>query len=149
MEKPPQQNPEKRHQPVSADSPHEEPSTINEDTSDDAPIVAWVVDETPDRVGSPFATAPSGRTLRQQPAIALQDLGPFQYTAMGGTVAAIMLLGFAILALVWFPPGGCIVAALGCGTAILGLHSKFKRITTGVLVSHACLFVACFITSNS
>jgi len=127
----------------------EEASPNNEDQGDESPIIARVVDETPDRIGSPFAAAPSGKAVKPRQTFALQDLGPFQYTAMGGVVSAIMLLGFAIVAYVWFPAGGCIIAALGCGTAILGLHSKFKRLTTGVLLSHTCLFLACFFSASA
>lgn len=143
----------------SHDNPPEETNPLDkqvtEDTGsyanadDDAPVMAQIVDDTPDRVGSPFSAAPSGKTTQHRPVIALHDMGPLQYTAMGGVVAATMLLGFALIALAWYPSGGCIIAALGCGTATLGLHSKFKRTTTGMLVTHACLFVACFFTANT
>ena len=122
---------------------------VAETVNDDVPVMARVVDDTPDRIGSPFAAAPSGKKRQRLPAAAFHDLGPLQYTAIGGVVATTMLLGFAIIALAWFPPGGCIITALGCATATLGLHSKFKRITTGMLVTHACLFVACFITAST
>ena len=149
----PQPRPDEDHPNPSLTNPVQEPSPVgnkvNENIDDVAPVMARLVDDTPDRIGSPFAAAPSGKKTQQPPAVALHDLGPLQYTAIGGVVAATMLLGFAIIALAWFPPGGCVIAALGCATATLGLHSKFKRITTGMLVTHACLFVACFITAST
>ncbi|MGI9466628.1 MAG: hypothetical protein ACR2OA_05860 [Rubripirellula sp.] len=144
---PPRTNPTQEPSPVGTEVSEEMPADQN--VNDDVPVMARVVDDTPDRIGSPFAAAPSGKKTQQPPAVALHDLGPLQYTAIGGVVAATMLLGFAIIALAWFPPGGCVIAALGCATATLGLHSKFKRITTGMLVTHACLFVACFITAST
>jgi hypothetical protein len=149
MDKSPQSSPEESPPKPSTGNPEEESNAVNDNVSDEVPVLARVVDDTPDRVGSPFSAAPSGKAANQLHSIGLQYLGPFQYTAMGGFVAAIMLLGFAIVALAWFPPGGCIIAALGCGTATLGLHSKFKRITTGVLISHACLFIACFFAASA
>ena len=156
MDNSPQSGPDEDKPTSSLTNPIQEPDPagneeilVNENVNDEAPVMARVVDETPDRVGSPFAAAPSGKKRQQPPAVALHDLGPLQYTAIGGVVAATMLLGFAIVALAWFPAGGCIITALGCGTATLGLHSKFKRITTGMLVTHACLFVACFIITTS
>ena len=149
MDTSPQPNTDDDTQQLPAGPPEEASNTHNEEAGDEAPVLARVVDETPDRIGSPFAATPSGKAVKQQKVIALQDLGPFQYTAMGGVVAAIMLLGFVIPALVWFPAGGCIIAALGCGVATLGLHSKLKRITTGVLISHTCLFLACFFSAST
>ena len=149
MDTSPQQSTDNDLQQPPAGTPSEVSNTSNDELSDEAPVVARIVDETPDRIGSPFAAAPSGKTVKQPQIVGVQDLGPFQYTAMGGVVAAIMLLGFAIPALVWFPVGGCIIAALGCGTATLGLHSKFKRITTGVLISHTCLFLTCFFNASA
>ncbi|MAI35292.1 MAG: hypothetical protein CBE00_12205 [Planctomycetaceae bacterium TMED240] len=149
----PQPRPDEDHPNPSLTNPVQEPSPVgnkvNENIDDVAPVMARLVDDTPDRVGSPFAAAPSGKKRHLPTPVALHDLGPLQYTAMGGVVAAAMLLGFAIMALSWFPIGGCIIAALGCVTAILGLHSKFKRITTGLLVTHGCLFIACFISANT
>ena len=149
MDTSPQQSTDDDLQQPPAGTPSEVSNTSNDELSDEAPVVARIVDETPDRIGSPFAAAPSGKTVKQSQIIAVHDLGPFQYTAMGGVVAAIMLLGFAIPALFWFPAGGCIIAALGCGTATLGLHSKFKRITTGILISHTCLFLNCFFKASA
>ncbi|OUX49763.1 MAG: hypothetical protein CBE43_09145 [Rhodopirellula sp. TMED283] len=152
MDNSPQPSPDEDNPNPALTNPMQEPDSVgdevNENVNDDAPVMARIVDDTPDRVGSPFAAAPSGKKQNLPSAVALHNLGPLQYTAMGGVVAATMLLGFAILALAWFPIGGCIIAALGCATAILGLHSKFKRITTGLLVTHACLFIACFISEN-
>ena len=142
-----QTNPIQELDPV--DKAVNEEMQANGNIDDDAPILARIVDDTPDRVGSPFAAAPSGKKTQRQPVVALHASGPLQYTAMGGVVAATMLLVFAIFALAWYPTGGCIIAALGCATATLGLHSKFKRTTTGMLVTHACLFVACFISANT
>jgi len=156
MDNSPQPGPNEDNPTPSRTNPMQEPDPVgneeiqvDENVNDDAPVMARVVDETPDRIGSPFAAAPSGKKRQRLPAVALHDLGPLQYTAIGGVVSATMLLGFAILALAWFPPGGCIIAALGCATATLGLHSKFKRITTGVLISHACLFIACFFAASA
>ena len=156
MDNSPQPTPDEDTSNPSVTSPVQEPDPVgneevqvDDNANDDVPVMARVVDDTPDRIGSPFAAAPSRKKRQQIPAVALHDLGPLQYTAIGGVVATTMLLGFAIIALAWFPPGGCIVTALGCATATLGLHSKFKRITTGMLVTHAYLFVACFITANT
>lgn len=154
MDNSPQPSQDEDNHNQSMANPMQEPDSagneFNENVNeDDAPIMARIVDEKPDRVGSPFAAAPSGKKHKSPSAVALHDLGPLQYTAMGGVVVATMLLGFVIIALAWFPIGGCIIATLGCTTAILGLQSKFKRITTGLLVTHACLFVACFISANT
>ena len=156
MDNSPQPGPDEDNPILPLTNPMQEPDSVdngeiqlNENVNEDAPVMARVVDDTPDRIGSPFAAAPSGKKRQQQPAVSLHNLGPFEYTAIGGVFAATMLLGFAIIALAWFPPGGCIITALGCATATLGLHSKFKRITTGMLVTHACLFVACFITAST
>ncbi|HBV63280.1 MAG TPA: hypothetical protein DEF45_09690 [Rhodopirellula sp.] len=156
MDNSPQPTPDEDNPSPSLTNPVQEPDPVgdeevqvDENVNDDAPVMARIVDDTPDRIGSPFAAAPSGKKRQRLPAVTFHDLGPLQYTAIGGVVAATMLLGFAIIALAWFPPGGCIITALGCATATLGLHSKFKRITTGMLVTHACLFVACFITAST
>jgi hypothetical protein len=107
-------------------------------------IMATVVDEPPVRLDSPFAANTATVIKQRHPAVDLQDVGSFHYAAMGGVVAGIMLLGFAIGGLVWFPAGGCVIAALGCAVATLGLHSGYKRSATGILVLHVSLFVACF-----
>jgi hypothetical protein len=141
MDNSPQPSPDEDNPNTRQTNPIQEPDPVakavnedmqaNETVDDDAPILARIVDDTPDRVGSPFAAAPSGKKTPQQPVVALHDSGPLQYTAMGGVVAATMLLVFAIFALAWVA------------------RSKFKRTTTGMLVTHACLFVACFISANT
>ena len=108
-----------------------------------APIMASVVDEPPDRVGSPFAVNPPTKAGQQRPPVAILNVGPFHYAARGGVVAAIMLLGFATGGFVWFPAGGCVMAALGCAVATLGLHSDYKRTAAGVLMLHFCIFITC------
>ena len=148
MDNSPQSNTDDNIQQPPTDT-EKDPDGNSQPSGDETPVLARVVDETPDRVGSPFAAAPSGRTTPKKPIVIYENLGPFQYTAMGGVVAAIMLLGFGIAALAVFPVGGCIIATLGCGAATLGLQSQYKRITSAILVTHACLFLVCFILVNA
>ena len=144
MEQNPQRTSEEDNQPRSTAETEEDPQPSGADdaTADNAPIVASLVDEPPDRVGSPFAASQSTEVGQQRP-VALPNVGPFQYAAMGGVVAAIMLLGFATGGFVWFPAGGCVIAVLGCAVATLGLHSEYKRTAAGVLLLHFSLFIAC------
>lgn len=107
------------------------------------------------RVGSPFAIDPAeaaGRYPVSAPSaggLSLYDLGPIRYTAMGSVAAAALVTGFAAAAAWWFPTGGLLVTALGCGLALFGLVSAYRLTSLLLLLIHLSLFVLSFVRSIS
>ena len=103
------------------------------------------------RVGSPFAVDPPPvRVVVAKEALPpeqIYDVGPMRYTAMGAVAAAVMLIGFAVAAAVWFPGGGTMIAAWGCVLSILGLYSPMSRRSAGCLIVHTALFLICYARS--
>jgi hypothetical protein len=101
------------------------------------------VDDSPIRVGSPFAVDPVATKLvkRIEP---FHDVGPVRYTAMGAVAASIMVLAFAGTAAWWFPAGGALIASLGCVLSIFGLYSSYRVTSAGLLAVHLCLFVVSY-----
>ena len=118
-------------------------------TDESEPIQASLVqtgDETPIRVGSPFAVDPID-PLTETPAKKIEpflDVGPIRYTAMGAVSASFMVVGFAAVATWWFPAGGTLIAALGCVLSIFGLYSSYRYTSAGLLTVHLCLFVVSY-----
>lgn len=92
------------------------------------------------RVGSPFATDPFAHDP-ERPVENLYDIGPMKYTALGAVSASVMVVGFAAAAAYFFPLGGTLIAALGCGLSIFGMYSSYRRAATGLLAIHVGLFV--------
>jgi preprotein translocase subunit SecF len=113
------------------------------DTEDEEePITAKLadtIDESPVRVGSPFATDPF--ETHATPIEQIYDVGPLRYTAMGAVAAAAVVLFFAFVGFWWFPAGGAMIAALGCMLSIFGLYSTFRYTAAGLLTVHLALFV--------
>ena len=101
--------------------------------------LADTIDESPVRVGSPFATDPF--ETQAQPIEQIYDVGPLRYTAMGAVAAAVVVLLFALVGVWWFPAGGAMIAALGCMLSIFGLYSNFRFTAAGLLTVHLALFV--------
>ncbi len=105
---------------------------------------------TPVRVGSPFRVDPSDLATPSEPAkkltlsgeAAYGEYGPFLYTAMGASSAAVVVLVFAALGTWWFPAGGALVAVLGTILSIIGLFSRrrFRYAAIGTLPLHMALF---------
>ena len=133
-----------------ANSPREErtSASMTESPSPDEviePLTAKLIDTRDDqqpRVGSPFAVDPLEPPNR--PIELLYDVGPLRYTAMGAVAAAIIVLGFALIGVWWFPAGGAMIAALGCMLSIFGLYSTFRYTAAGLLTVYLCLFVASY-----
>lgn len=105
------------------------------------------------RIGSPFRQDPSDLPAAADASIGLAsgeaaygEFGPFQYTAMGAATAAVVVLGFAALGAVWFPPGGALVAVLGTVLSITGLFAtkRFRYAASATLPLHMGLFVLCY-----
>ena len=117
-----------------------------EEVTPEEPIIAKLVDtndETPVRVGSPFAIDPI-TTEPAKPIEVLLDVGPIRYTAMGAVAASIMVLTLAAAAAWWFPAGGALIAALGCVLSIFGMYSTYRVTSAGLLAVHLFLFVLCY-----
>jgi len=129
--------------PVAMPEPSSDGEINAEIDTDIQPIQARLVDgngESVIRVGSPFALDPTVRPVTRTHE-RFDDLGSARYTASGAVVASIMVLGFASAAALWFPPGGALIAALGCVLAIIGLNSSYRFASAILLAGHLCLFV--------
>jgi hypothetical protein len=96
------------------------------------------------RVGSPFATDPSPAVIEPKRVETFYDVGPIRYTAMGAVAASVMVLGFGAAAATWFPTGGVLIAALGCGLSLFGLTSVYRFTSIGLLLAHLGLFLFCY-----
>ncbi len=115
------------------------------------------------RVGSAFASEPSplpsddasaGDCLQnselpgpcsssdQTPSVVLGE-GVWGQTAAAAAYAAVILLAFVVLSWTLFPAGGVAVAALGVVVSLMGLSSKYKRLSMATLALHGVLFIAC------
>lgn len=108
------------------------------------------------RVGSPFRGNPTDGDLPIAVPVteieaAYGDYGPFLYTAMGASGAAVAVLLFAALGAWWFPTGGALVAVLGTILSIVGLFStkKFRYAAITMLPLHMGLFFLSYIRSLS
>ena len=119
-------------------------ATSGEHAEPGRPIVAKLADPSdpaPHRVGSPFAPDAS---ITVRPRQTPEDFGSIRYVASGAVAASILVLGFAVAAVSWFPAGGALIAALGCVLAILGLYSSFRLASATLLAVHLCLFVVSY-----
>jgi hypothetical protein len=56
-----------------------------------------------------------------------------------------MLVGFAALCWLFFPVGGIAITALGFVVSMIGLSSRWTKLSTVSLVLHAVLFMACYL----
>ena len=101
------------------------------------------------RVGSPFRKDPADLgpespavTTPQPIEAAYADYGPFLYTAMGASVAAVIVLIFDAAGSLWFPAGGAVVAVLGTVLSIIGLFSlkRFRWAALAAFPAHIALF---------
>ena len=99
------------------------------------------------RVGSPFrqgtARAMVGSVQVKPIEAAYAEFGPYRYTSMGASSAAVMLLCFAAAGSIWYPIGGAIVAAQGTILAIAGLFAtkRFRIAAIVALSAHIGLFL--------
>ena len=71
-------------------------------------------------------------------------MGPLRYMALGAVAAAIIVLLFGVPAMWWFPPGGTLIASLGCLLSIFGMYSPSPKRAAGLLAIHIVLFVICY-----
>ncbi|MEO1614298.1 MAG: hypothetical protein AAFV88_00525 [Planctomycetota bacterium] len=152
---PSEDKPAAASEPIATETVAGKPQTPN----DPAPIVAKLV--SPDggneesqpitgvRVGSPFRvdpqTANAESKLPEKPATpeaSYAEFGPYVYTAMGASVAAILVVGFASAGAIWFPAGGTLVSILGGFLSMLGLFStgRFRWLAMAGVVAHGGLF---------
>ena len=136
--------------PDSSDDPVDEPvvgELIEEEVARDVVVDQDATEDI--RVGSPFAVDPkpiAGSAIRvgPRPIEPFYDVGPLRYTAMGSVGAAILVLGFALVAVWWFPSGGTIITGLGCALSVFGMYSPRRYVAGGVLGLHLILFMACY-----
>lgn len=128
--------------PTTAGLPQSNVGAKVDTVDEEEPITAKLantIDESPVRVGSPFATDPF--ETQATPIEQIYDVGPLRYTAMGAVAAAGVVLFFAFVGFWWFPAGGAMIAALGCMLSIFGLYSTFRYTSAGLLTVHLALFV--------
>jgi hypothetical protein len=102
------------------------------------------------RVGSPFRKDPPNMRAAPIPVsapplsgeAAYGEFGPFRYTTMGASTAAVAVLLFAAIGAWWFPIGGALVAVLGTVLSIVGLFStkRFRLAAIAMLPLHISLF---------
>lgn len=100
------------------------------------------------REGSPFRVDPLDMVVASQTLVlpsgepAYGDFGPFQYTAMGASTSAVVVLLFAAMGAGLFPLGGILVTILGGMLSLVGLFSpkRFRRASIFALIAHAGLF---------
>ncbi|MEM6471250.1 MAG: hypothetical protein AAF802_16940 [Planctomycetota bacterium] len=143
----------------------DDPASPGEQTADqaeqDAPVMAKLVVAGTDiesvvdpelqgviRVGSPFLEDPEvAIATPAAPEVNYAEFGPYVYTAMGASVAAVLVACFAIAGSVWFPAGGTIVALLGGFLSMLGLFSagRFRWVAFGSLFTHGGLFFLSYV----
>ncbi len=114
-------------------------------------------------VGSPFAEGTMSDNPLAGPVSSQEQLGhgkpshgqqpdaseplsvqEIRYTAIGSVVASGMVLLFAGVAAWWFPPGGTLIAALGCGLSLFGLTSGHRVMATVLLAMHVGLFITSY-----
>ena len=108
-------------------------------------------------VGSPFrsdpAELPASIVTVSVPSLsgeaAYGEFGPFRYTAMGASTAAVAVLLFAAIGAWWFPTGGALVAVLGTVLSIVGLFStkRFRLAAFAMLPLHVSLFFLSYVRS--
>jgi len=108
------------------------------------------------RTGSPFAgssIAPSAVALvpaaegGQGTDVPL-DAGVFPQTALGGLVAAWLIVPWAVAGFLWFPAGGMMVVVLGIMLAMIAGFSTRPRLALGTLAIYvvlAALFLSQFL----
>jgi hypothetical protein len=103
------------------------------------------------RKGSPFApgTAKPSEAFAhafQRLALPQESIGEgvWRETAASATFASVMLVGFSLLATFYFPAGGLAIGILGLSMAMLGLSSRYKRLSLGCLIAHCILLSICY-----
>ncbi len=101
------------------------------------------------RVGSPFAVDPVPLERVAKPIESFYDVGPIRYTAMGAVTAAIMVIGFGAAAVAWFPAGGVLIAALGCGLSLFAMASVYRKTAIALLLIHLGIFVLSYVRTIS
>lgn len=97
------------------------------------------------RVGSPFAVDPVPLDRVAKPIESFYDVGPVRYTAMGAINASIMVIGFGVAAASWFPAGGVLIAALGCGLSLFGMASVYRKSAIVLLLVHLGIFLLSYL----
>jgi hypothetical protein len=93
------------------------------------------------RIGSPFAIDPAVPFQTAKQIEAFYDVSPLRYTAMGAVAASCLVLCFGAAAAWWFPSGGVLIAALGCGLSLFGMASVYRYSSIGLLMIHLGLFL--------
>lgn len=130
-----------------------------EPATESAPFVAKMIVPSVDEVhvGSPFrqdpedlpAESPAGVIFTASGEAAYGEFGPFLYTAMGASSAAVVVLFFAAAGAFWFPTGGALVAVLGTVLSIVGLFAakRFRYAAFATLPMHMTLFFLSYVRS--
>lgn len=146
----------------------------NHDSAEQGPFVAKLVESTdagdahnpdnaPIRIGSPFRQDPTDLpppdqvtddvavAYRHSGEAAYGEFGPFLYTAMGASAAAVVVLAFSAAGAWWFPAGGAAVAMLGTTLSIIGLFStrRYRYAAIAMLPLHMGLFFVSYARSLS
>tara|TARA_A100001391_G_C5021732_1_gene266027 strand:+ start:101 stop:523 length:423 start_codon:yes stop_codon:yes gene_type:complete len=101
----------------------------------------------PVRHGSPFAASPPDPAAdinAQAVATRGRDFDPEWGVLRAANWASAWVAICGLACLQYFPEGGVIVAALGCGLATLGLFSSRAMFAAVLLALHAWLFFACY-----
>jgi len=99
------------------------------------------------RHGSPFAQGVSSPIASADtPSIAatIDAFDPEWGVLRAAIWASTWVAMFAIACYQYFPGGGVLVTALGCGLAIIGLFSSRPIPASVLLIAHAGLFFACY-----
>jgi hypothetical protein len=111
------------------------------------------------RIGSPFADQPSpsdgDNAAERGPAAVAGDAvvwaveplgeGVWRQTAASAAFSAAMLVGFATLCWLFFPVGGIAITALGFVVSMIGLSSRWTKLSTAAMILHGGLFMACYL----
>lgn len=97
------------------------------------------------RRGSPFTRSDSGKVVVAESLLLESEVLDPEWGVLRSAIwASAWVAIFSIACYQVFPGGGVVVAALGCGLAIIGLFSSRPIPATVLLVTHAGLFFGCY-----
>ena len=96
------------------------------------------------RRGCPFARSQSSEGAAEPVLPVAEVLDPEWGVLRSAIWASAWVAIFSVACYQLFPGGGVVVAALGCGLAMIGLFSSRPIPATVLLVTHAGLFFGCY-----
>lgn len=97
------------------------------------------------RRGSPFTRSQSSEVVAAEALLPESEVLDPEWGVMRSAIwASAWVAIFSIACYQVFPGGGVVVAALGCGLAMIGLFSSRPIPATVLLVTHAVLFFGCY-----